>query len=245
MTQPTRKPVAVVTAGAKRLGAAMVAALAQAGYDIIVHYRTGQAEALSTARQATALGARAFSVHGDLALRSDVEQLLQRSLDHFGHVDLLIANAGAFRRTPIATLSDDDWSDMIDNNLRLTWLCAQAFGVHMRQHTGGAIISMADVAALRPWAEYLPYNIAKAGIVTLTQTLAKELAPKVRVNAIAPGPVLFPDDYPDDLRQREIDRTLLKRAGSPDHIVQAALFLARNDYVTGVTLPVDGGRLLT
>ncbi len=244
MSHPT-KPVAVVTAGSKRLGAASVLLLAHNGFDVVVHYNSAQAEALTTARQATTAGARAISLQGDLTQRAEVEHLLQRTVEQFGRVDLLVANVGAFRRTPLATLGDDDWNDMIDHNLRVTWLCAQAFGLHMKAQGRGSIITMADVAALRPWAEYLPYNIAKAGIVTLTQTLAKELAPDVRVNAIAPGPVLFPEGYPEELREREINRTLLKRAGNADNIAQAVLFLARNDYITGVVLPVDGGRLLS
>jgi NAD(P)-dependent dehydrogenase (short-subunit alcohol dehydrogenase family) len=115
----------------------------------------------------------------------------------------------------------------------------------MRDHGGGAIITFADVAALRPWAEYAPYCAAKAGVVALTQALAKELAPTVRVNAIAPGPVLFPDDFDAEARAREIGRTLLRRAGEPEHVADAVVTLLRNDYMTGVVLPVDGGRLLT
>ncbi len=114
----------------------------------------------------------------------------------------------------------------------------------MRARGGGSIVALADVAALRPWRGYLAYNIAKAGVVALVRTLAKELAPEVRVNAIAPGPVLFPPGFDPQARQREIERTLLKREGLPDHVADAALFLCRNDYVTGVVLPVDGGRLL-
>jgi pteridine reductase len=242
MTHASKRPVAVVTAGSKRLGAASVLTLAQNGFDVVVHYHSAQAEALTTTRQATAAGARAISLPGDLTQRADVEDLLQRTVEHFGHVDLLVTNAGAFRRTPLATLSDDEWNDMIDHNLRLTWLCAQSFGLHMQAQGGGSIITMADVAALRPWKEYLPYNVAKARITPLPQPPARDRAPTVRVTSTAPGPVLSPDNSPAEGRDKEIQKTLLKRAGTADHIAQAVLFLARNDYITGIVLPVDGGR---
>ena len=115
----------------------------------------------------------------------------------------------------------------------------------MREHGGGCIVALADVAGIRPWADYLPYSVAKAGVIALTQGLAKALAPSVRVNAVLPGPVLFPDDFDPAAREREVARTLLKRAGSPRHVADAVLALVRNDYLTGVLLPVDGGRILT
>jgi NAD(P)-dependent dehydrogenase (short-subunit alcohol dehydrogenase family) len=156
----------------------------------------------------------------------------------------LVANAGAFERTPLTTLTDADWDAMLTNNLKAAYLSAQRLGLHMHAHGGGCIVTLADVAGIRPWVDYLPYSIAKAGIIALTQALAKELAPSVRVNAIAPGPVLFPEGFDPVVRRREIDRTLLKREGHPDDIAAAVLFLIRNTYITGVVLPVDGGRLL-
>jgi pteridine reductase len=181
---------------------------------------------------------------GDLTRAADVEALLAATLREFGGVDLLVANAGAFQRTPLASLSEAQWDAMLGANLRTTFLCARSFGLQMQSQKRGCIIALADVAALRPWAEYLAYNVAKAGVVALVQTLAKELAPHVRVNAVAPGPVLFPPGYPADLRQREIDRTLLHHEGHPQHVASAILALATNDYITGVVLPVDGGRSL-
>jgi pteridine reductase len=238
------RPVAVVTAAARRLGAAIALALARGGHDVVVHHRSTAADAEAIAVQARALGARSITVQGDVAHAADVARLLDATLSAFGRADVLVANAGAFQRTPLATLTEEQWDDLLTNNLRATFLCAQRFGLHMRSHDGGCIVSVSDVAGLRPWAEYLPYNIAKAGIVTLTHTLAKELAPSVRVNAVALGPVLFPDDYDPALRQREIGRTLLQRQGRADNVADAVLALVRNDYITGVVLPVDGGRLL-
>jgi NAD(P)-dependent dehydrogenase (short-subunit alcohol dehydrogenase family) len=132
----------------------------------------------------------------------------------------------------------------MDNNLRAAFLSARAFGLAMRAGNGGVIIMLADTAGTRPWIGYTPYSVAKAGVIALTHALARELAPSVRVNAIAPGPILFPDDYGSEQQRREIDRTLLKRKGEPEDISQAAIALIRNDYITGALLPVDGGRTL-
>ena len=240
-----RGAVAVVTGGARRLGKAIALGLADGGCDVVVNYRRSAAEAAATVTAAEAAGVRAIALQADVTQASQVAGLLDRTLAEFGRVDVLVANAGAFRRTPVDTLTEADWDDMMDDNLRAAFLCAQRFGLHMHAHAGGSVILLADVAGLRPWADYLPYSIAKAGVIALTQGLAKALAPTVRVNAIAPGPVLFPEDFDPTARQREINRTLLRRAGEPQNVADAALALLRNDYITGVVLPVDGGRLLS
>jgi len=239
-----RGTVAVVTGGGRRLGKAITLALAGSGCDVAISYRSSKDDAQRTADAARAAGVRALTVQADVSQAAAVAHLLHTTVDAFGRVDILIANAGAFRRTPIDALSEADFDNMIDNNLRATFLCAHRFGLHMREGDGGVIVALADVAGLRPWADYLPYSIAKAGIIALTYGLAKALAPSVRVNAIAPGPVLFPDDYDAVAQQQEIARTLLQRPGTPQHIADAVLALVTNDYITGVVLPVDGGRLL-
>lgn len=239
-----RGRVAVVTGGARRLGAAIACALANAGCDVVINFRHSEDDAQTTAAQVRQAGVRALVVQGDMARAADVSRLLDTTLATFARVDVLVANAGAFRRTPVDTLTEADWDDMLDNNLRTCFLCAHRFGVYMRAHGGGTMITVADVAGLRPWADYLPYSVAKAGVIALTQGLAKALAPSVRVNAVAPGPVLFPENYDPALREREIARTLLRRAGTPQHIAEAVVALACNDYITGVVLPVDGGRAL-
>jgi pteridine reductase len=237
--------VAVVTGAARRLGAATALALAHAGCHVVINYRASAAAAEATAAQARAAGVKALTVQADVSDAAQVASLLETTLHEFGRVDSLVANAGTFRRMPLATVTQSDWDEMLTDNLRTTFLCAQQFGVHMQAHAGGAIVLLADIAGLRPWADYLPYSVAKAGVIALTQGLAKALAPSVRVNAIAPGPVLFPDDYDPVLQQREVARTLLKRQGTPENVADAVVALVRNDYITGVVLPVDGGRLLT
>lgn len=236
--------VAVVTGGARRIGAVVGKTLAARGASVVVNYRSSAADAAATVEEIRSNGGTAIAIQGDASKAADVERLLADTLAHFGRVDILIANASDFRRTPIDTLSEQDWSDMIENNLDAARRPAIAFGRYMHEHDGGVIINIADTAAERPWKGYLPYSVAKAGIVALTRGLAKDLAPNVRVNAIAPGPMLFPPDYDDATKKREIERTLLERPGNPQHIADAIVALIEIDYITGVLLPVDGGRSL-
>jgi len=237
--------VAVVTGAARRIGAEIAHTLAQAGARVVINYRSSRRDAEATVARIAAMGGRAVTVQGDMSQRADAQRLVAETIASFGRLDVLVANASVFRRTALADVEQADWDDMLDNNLAATFWPAQAAGVHMRAHGGGSIVMIADVAAYRPWAEYAPYNAAKAGVVALMVTLAKELAPTVRVNAIAPGPMIFPEHYDESRRASEIQRTLLKRPGSPRHIAEAVLALTSNDYITGVTLPVDGGRGLT
>jgi pteridine reductase len=236
--------IAVVTAGARRLGRAVALALAGAGCHVVITYRHSGADADATLSSLRARGAKALAVQANVADVAQVDRLLDSTLAAFGRVDILVANAGAFRRTPVSTLTEADWDDMITSNLRTAFLCAHRFGLHMRAHGGGAIVTMADVAGLRPWADHLPYSIAKACVIALTRVLAQELAPSVRVNAVAPGPVLFPEGFDVAAKAREVGRTLLKREGDPTNVADAVLALVRNDYITGAVLPVDGGRVL-
>lgn len=244
MEQEGTKPVAVVTAGGARIGQAIVLAFARAGYNVVIHYRTLRPAVQTTVDLAHAVGAEVILHQADLAVRAQAEQLLEVTVQRFQRVDVLVANAGAFERTPVDQFSDDVCRRMLDDNLFAALWVSRTFGVWMRNNGNGSIVALADVAALRPWRGYLAYNIAKAGVVAMVRTLAKDLAPAVRVNAVAPGPILFPPGFSEEQQQREIDRTLLRRPGSPEDVAEAVLFLCRNSYITGVVLPVDGGRLL-
>lgn len=236
--------VAVVTAGARRLGRAIALALAEAGCNVVITYRSSAADADATLVSLRASGVKALAVQADVADAEQVQGVLDRTLAEFGRADILVANAGMFRRTPVSALTEVDWDDMITHNLRTAFLCAHRFGLHMHAHGGGAIVTIADVAGLRPWADHLPYSIAKACVIALTRGLAQELAPSVRVNAVAPGPVLFPEAFDIAAKAREVSRTLLKREGDPADVADAVLALVCNDYITGAVLPVDGGRVL-
>jgi pteridine reductase len=236
--------VAVVTGAARRIGACIAATLARRGAAVVINYRSSTGDAAATVDRIRTAGGRAIAVAGDMSRAEDVDRLFDATLAAFGRVDVLVNNASSFRRTPLETLNDADWDDMIDNNLHAARRPALRFGRWMRDNGGGAIVNLADTAAERPWRGYLPYSVAKAGIVALTRGLARELAPEVRVNAIAPGPIVFPDDFDTAARDREIARTLLRREGDPQNIADAVVALIENDYITGVLLPVDGGRSL-
>lgn len=236
--------VAVVTGSARRIGAAIAEGLAARGAAVVVNYRTSAEDAAATVARICQGGARAIAVQGDMASATDAAALLDATLAAFGRADVLVANASTFRRTPLETLSERDWDDMLNDNLHAARRPAVCFGTWMRAHAGGAIVTIADTAAERPWRGYLPYSIAKAGVLALTRGLAKELAPEVRVNAIAPGPIVFPDGFDAAARERELARTLLRREGHPRNIADAVVALVENDFITGVLLPVDGGRSL-
>jgi pteridine reductase len=179
----------------------------------------------------------------DVRRRSEVARLVQRTRQALGPIDLLVVNAGVFRRTPLEKTAEKDWRFHIETNLEGAFWCAQRVGLEMARR-GGAIVLIADVAGLRPWPAYLPYSISKAGVVALTQGLAIRLAPRVRVNAVAPGPVLPPEDDSAAEAARAAAQTLLKRLGTAEDVAEAVVYLATAPYVTGVVLPVDGGRHL-
>ena len=237
--------IALVTGGAKRVGKAIARALAARGCHLVVHYHRSQAQAQETVCDLRAAGHRALAVRADITKEDQVEAMIEAATAHFGRIDILVNNAALFYRTPVETLTTEDWERVMDVNLTGTFLCAHKIGLRMREWGWGHIINIADVAGERPWTDYIPYSVSKACVLTFTQGLAMELAPQVMVNAVIPGPVLFQEDTPDDVRQREIDKTLVKRAGSPQDVAQVVVFVAESDYSTGASFHVDGGRSLT
>lgn len=233
---------ALITGGAHRLGRAIGLALAEAGADVAFTYLRSAAAARDTRRALEQRGVRALALRADAADDRQMAAVVRRVRRDFGRIDCWVANAGVFRRTPLAEATAADWDDMLRLNFATFLVPARHIGPLMRRQGAGSIIALGDVAALRPWANYLPYCLAKRALTAHAMHLARRLAPAVRVNVIAPGPVLFPPDFPAAARRREVGRTLLQRAGSEADIAQAACYLAAADYVTGVVLPVDGGR---
>ncbi len=239
-----RGATALITGGAHRLGREIALSLAEAGAHVAFTYFSSGSAVPDTVRAVEARGVRALAVHADASDDAHMARALEQVGAAFPQLDLWVANAGAFRRTPLATASEPDWDEMLRLNFATFLVPARRIGPLMQRQGSGCIVALADVAALRPWADYIPYCIAKRAVVALTLELAARLAPGVRVNAIAPGPVLFPDDFPAAARAREVARTRLRRAGEPRNVSAAVHYLATNDYVTGTVLPVDGGRLL-
>jgi pteridine reductase len=237
--------VVLITGGAKRVGAATCRRLHAAGANLMLHYRESAGEARLL--QAELNNQRKDSValiQADLLDLGKVQSIVDQSLQTFGKLDALVNNASSFFQTPVGEITAAQWEDLIGTNLRAPMFLAQAAAPALKK-SQGAIVNITDIHAERPLKNYVVYSVAKAGLVGLTRSLARELAPEVRVNAVAPGPILWPDDAAfDELsRQRIISHTPLRREGTPEDIAKAVHYLlAEATYVTGETINVDGGR---
>jgi len=237
--------IALVTGGAHRLGRALALALAEAGCDIAFHYHASAGPAADTADEIRSLGRRAVALPADLSSTQQIEGLF-RSLDEaFEGLDILINSAAILEAVDLLDVSETDWQRTIDLNLKAAFFCLQQAARRMQRRGGGSIVNISDVAGLRPWARYPIHSISKAGIEMLTQVAALALAPDIRVNAVAPGPVLRPERMSAERWRLLGSRLPLQRTGTPDDITQAVLFLLRNDFMTGETITVDGGDRLT
>lgn len=234
---------ALVTGAAKRLGAAIARALHAEGMNLLLHYNKSEQEAaalcqeLNEVRQDSAAIAQA-----DLANIQGLESLVKAALQWQG-LHVLVNNASSFRPTPLGSVGEDDWDELMASNLKAPFFLAQAAAVHLKK-TQGSIVNMVDIHARRPLKEHTVYCAAKAGLAMLTLSLAKELGPEIRVNGVAPGPVLWPEQGLDAATKKSIlEATALKRKGSPEDIAGAVLYLVRDaEYVTGQIIAVDGGR---
>jgi len=237
--------VALVTGGGRRVGAAICRRLHAAGARLMLHYRNSAGEARLL--QAELNGKRADSValiQADLLDVPKLSSLVEQTTQTFGRLDALVNNASSFYATAMGEITPATWADLIGTNLQAPLFLAQA-AVPALRRTQGAIVNITDIHAERPLKSYVVYSVAKAGLVGLTRSLARELAPDVRVNAVAPGPILWPEgeSFDELSRQRIISHTPLKREGTPDDIARAVHFLlAEAPYVTGETIHVDGGR---
>jgi len=241
--------VALVTgSGKKRVGWHVADALAGRGYNIAVHYRTSAKEAAETVEHFRRRGVDALAFQADLADESAVLDLVRGTHDHFGRLDVLVNCAAIYRAKRLEEVTAADVRQNFEANLLGTFLCAQQAGLAMvRQPEGGCIVNIGDWAVARPYLNYAPYFACKGAIPALTRCLAVELGtrnPRVRVNCVHPGPVLFPPDMPNADREDAIRSTLVRREGQPENIAAAVLFLVENDFVTGACLPVDGGRTI-
>jgi pteridine reductase len=236
--------VALVTGGSRRIGASTVRMLHQYGMNLVVHYRRSANEA--EALRAELCDKRPDSVmlvRGDLSEIAKVRNLVRKSAAEMGRLDALINNASAFFPTPISSATDDQWQSIMDTNLKAPFFLSQAAAPWLRK-SRGSIINITDIYADRPLADHPIYSASKAGLVSLTKSLASELGPEIRVNAVAPGAIMWPENDNDEIsHQRLISRTPLKSIGDPDDIARAVRFLlADADFITGQVLRVDGGR---
>jgi pteridine reductase len=244
---PLSDKVALVTGGAHRLGATIARALHEQGMRLVVHYHASEASAHALQKELNE--ARADSVmlmRGDLANGEKLHRnLMYETVERFGRLDVLVNNAARFYPTPVGSATEAQWSDLIDTNLKAPFFLAQAAAPHLKK-TGGVIVNIADIYGERPLPDYPLYSIAKAGLIMLTKSLARELGPEVRVNAVSPGAVLWPASGADEMsKQRLISRTPLKRVGEPEDIARAVVFVVRDaTFMTGQVIAIDGGRLV-
>lgn len=235
--------VALVTGAAKRLGRAVALRLADEGADVVVHYGKSANEAREVVSEIGKRGRRAASFSAELTSVPAIQKLFEDAVGHFGQLHILINSAANFLETKFGETTETIWDASLDTNLKAPFFCSQAAAPYLRQSGRGVIINFSDIGGLLGWREFLPHSVSKAGIIQLTRILAKELAPKVRVNAIAPGTITMPGD-PPELEADYVRRAPLQRSGRPEEVADAVLYLISAEFVTGHVLVLDGGRTL-
>ena len=234
--------VALITGSAKRIGRETAIELARRGAIIAVHYRSSVDEAKETLRIIRAVGADGALFQADLGQPAEIERLFVDLKSKFGGIDILVNNASEFTPAVVDKTSPAEWDRQMTSNAKAPFFIAKLAAPLMTARGGGKIINMVDVAGEIVWPGYFAYSVSKAALIAVNRGLAKAYAPDIQVNAVAPGPVLFPEHYTAEQRRAAIDRTLLKREGSPQDVVRAIVFLLENDYITGEVIHVDGGR---
>ncbi|HUQ82418.1 MAG TPA: SDR family oxidoreductase [Gemmatimonadaceae bacterium] len=233
--------IALVTGGGRRVGRAIATALGERHMHVAVHYNGSASGATETASDIEKAGGKATLFQSDLSQRDSPAQLVDEVAAKLGALDVLVNSAAIMQRTPLESVTPADWDATFALNARAPFFAAVAAGRHMAEK-GGAIVNIADLAALETWPAYIPHGLSKTVVVQMTRALARTLAPDVRVNAIAPGVILLPDGWDDEASERLRRTTPLKRLGSVNDVVGAVIYLLEADYVTGETIVVDGGR---
>ncbi len=239
---PLQGQVALVTGAAKRIGRAVAMRLAMEGADVVIHYHRSKSEADAAVAEIEKLGRKAVALQADLCCVADINHLFEQTAERFGRLDILVNSAANFLPANIADTTEKVWDAALDTNLKAPFFCAQAAAPLLKQ-SRGVIINFADIGGILPWPGYIPHCASKAGVIMLTKCLAKDLAPEVRVNAVAPGTITMSGD-PSDWESDFIRRAPLHRTGTPDDVADAVSFLIRAKFVTGHVLVLDGGRTL-
>ncbi|MCM2679483.1 pteridine reductase [Echinimonas agarilytica] len=237
-------PVALITGAARRIGAEIARQCHDAGYCVVLHCRHSTVEADALCQQLNQQRDHsACVIQADLSIDTDIKSLAEQALKPWRRLDLLINNASSFYPTPLGTIDSKQWQDLFASNAYAPLMLSQALAPAL-QAQQGSIINLADIHAQRPLKQHTVYSMAKAANVTMTQSLAKEFAPHVRVNAVAPGAIIWPENSSEYEQQTRLKHIPLQRSGDPSDIAQACLFLASAPYITGQVLAVDGGASL-
>ncbi len=234
--------VALITGSAKRVGRVIAVELARRRARIAVHYRSGESEARETLEEIRQAGGDGAVFRAELTDAAAVASMFRGIQEALGGLDILVNSASVFEPSTAEKVTPEEWDREMDTNAKAPFFLAQHAAALMRKRGQGKIINIVDVAGEVIWPGYLAYSVSKAALIAVNRGLAKAFAPEIQVNAIAPGPVLFPDHYAEEQRRSAVERTLLKRAGNPKDIVNAAVFLIENDYITGEVIHADGGR---
>lgn len=240
--------VVLITGAARRIGAGIARTLHAAGMKVIIHYKSSETEALQLCEELNASKSKSAAVlKADLSNFSELDVVIKQAVNIWGRLDVLVNNASSFYKTELGSITEFQWNDLLDINLKAPFFLAQSAAPFLKKQRG-CIVNIADIHAERPVKEYPVYCISKAGLVMLTKTLAKELGHDIRVNAVSPGAILWPEgenDLSETLKQKILHRVTLGRHGEPTDIAKAVLYFIRDaDYVTGQVLAVDGGRCL-
>ncbi len=232
---------ALITGGAHRVGKAITMNLARAGANVVINYNTSSKAADAAVSEAQDLGVGALAVQADVSNRQQVEAMVTAAKEQFGAIDILVNSASLWLKTPFPTNDVTDWHRVTGILIHGSFYCANAITPIMMEQGEGAIVNIVDLSAWEPWPNFMAHSVGKAALLALSRQLALELAPVVRVNAVAPGPVLPPPDYSPEMVERIANKTLLKRWGTPEDISEAVLYFVRANYVTGEVIAVDGG----
>lgn len=240
--------VALITGSARRIGAVTVQKLHEAGATVIVHYCNSSEDAVKLSEKLNKIRSNScFLQQADLADIEALPAMVDSIIKQAGHLDILVNNASSFFPTPVGEITEVQWDDLMGSNLKAPLFLSQAVAPHLIKNKG-CIVNMIDVHGFRPLKNHPIYSSAKAGLLMMTQSLARELGPNVRVNGVAPGAIIWPENETVEMKaehQALLEKTCLKREGMPEDIAKAVLFLVKDaDYITGHVIPVDGGRLL-
>jgi pteridine reductase len=235
--------IILVTGGAVRIGRSICLELAKCGAVVFCHYNSSDSDAQSLQEEVSEIGGNLHLIKSDFSQVNHATQIIDDIISKTKRIDILINNAAIFFKTPLEDINEGDWDRIFSINLKTPFFISQKVGLLMKKQGFGKIINIGDTSGLNPWPGYLPYSLTKSGIISMTKGLAKALAPEVLVNCVNPGPVLIPDYYNENEIKMAVDKTLVKKVGSANDIVQTIKYLIEGtDYITGSVINVDGGR---